>query len=64
MKKLSNYPDVLTVKDIAEFLNIGRGQAYELVHSHKFHVVRVGSRILIPKKSFQRWFEGFNDDSK
>ncbi|OIJ12730.1 DNA-binding protein [Anaerobacillus arseniciselenatis] len=58
MNKFENLKDVLTVKDIAEFLGIGRGQAYELVHSGCFHVVRVGSRILVPKKSFQKWFEG------
>lgn len=61
MQRLSEYPDVLTVKDVANFLKIGRGQAYELVHSKKFHIAFVGSRILIPKKSFQNWFEG-NDE--
>ncbi|MDR4886321.1 helix-turn-helix domain-containing protein [Fredinandcohnia sp. QZ13] len=50
--------DVLSVKDIEEFLCIGRGQAYELVNSGVFHTVRVGSRILIPKGSFLLWFEG------
>ncbi|WP_138415222.1 helix-turn-helix domain-containing protein [Aquibacillus sediminis] len=60
MKKLDDLKDVLTVKEIAEFLCIGRGQAYELVHSGVFHTVRVGSRILIPKKPFLAWFEGKN----
>ncbi|WP_078554270.1 helix-turn-helix domain-containing protein [Bacillus alkalicellulosilyticus] len=59
MNKFEDLKDVLTVKDIAVFLGIGRGKAYELVHSGSFHVVRVGSRILVSKKSFQHWFEGF-----
>lgn len=50
--------DVLTVKDIIEFLGISRAKAYELVHSKEFHTVRVGTRILIPKKSIQKWLEG------
>ncbi|MEK5391862.1 helix-turn-helix domain-containing protein [Margalitia sp. FSL K6-0131] len=52
--------DVLTVKDITEFLGISRAKAYELVHTGEFHTVKVGSRILIPKKSIQKWLEGEN----
>lgn len=51
-------PDVLDVKDIKEFLNIGRVQAYELVNSGEFHVIRLNRRIKIPKKAFIEWFEG------
>ncbi|EKN68094.1 helix-turn-helix domain-containing protein [Schinkia azotoformans] len=50
--------DVLTVKDIMEFLGISRAKAYELVNSGEFHTVRVGTRILIPKISIQKWLEG------
>ena len=50
--------DVLTVKDITEFLGISRAKAYELAHSGEFHTVKVGTRILIPKKSIQKWLEG------
>jgi excisionase family DNA binding protein len=52
--------DVLTVKDIIKFLGISRAKAYELVHSGAFHVVKVGARILIPKKSILKWLEGEN----
>lgn len=58
MKKIVDLPEVLEVKDIQEFLGIGRSQAYKLVKSNSFHVVKVGKRILIPKKSFHCWFEG------
>ncbi|WP_374110700.1 helix-turn-helix domain-containing protein [Neobacillus cucumis] len=30
---------------------MSRAKAYELVHSGEFHTVKVGTRILIPKKS-------------
>jgi hypothetical protein len=58
MKTTLELPDVLEVKHIQEFLGIGRSQAYQLVRSSSFHVVTVGKRILIPKKSFVEWFEG------
>jgi Helix-turn-helix domain len=51
-------PDVLEVQDIQHFLNIGRVQAYELVNSGAFHVVKIGRRIKVSKDVFLRWFEG------
>nr|WP_306075108.1 helix-turn-helix domain-containing protein [Neobacillus sp. 179.-C4.2 HS]MDP5195055.1 helix-turn-helix domain-containing protein [Neobacillus sp. 179.-C4.2 HS] len=54
-------PDVLDVKDIKTFLNIGRAQAYELANSGAFHVVRINRRIKIPKQNFVEWFEGRGD---
>jgi excisionase family DNA binding protein len=50
--------DVLTVKDITVFLGISRSKTYEVVHSGEFYTVQVGTRILIPKKSIQKWLEG------
>ncbi|MDQ0257515.1 excisionase family DNA binding protein [Evansella vedderi] len=58
MQSLKDFPDVLTVKDVKRFLGIGQVQAYQLVHSQKFRIVRVGTRILISKQSFESWFEG------
>jgi excisionase family DNA binding protein len=52
--------DVLTVKDISMYLGISRAKTYELVNSGEFHTVRVGARILIPKKSVLKWLEGEN----
>lgn len=57
-RKNFELPEVLEVKDIQSFLGIGRSQAYQLVKSNSFHVVMVGKRILIPKRSFLSWFEG------
>lgn len=58
MKTIFELPDVLEVKDVQNFLGIGRSQAYKLVKSNSFHAVSVGKRILVPKKSFLSWFEG------
>jgi hypothetical protein len=60
MINISELPEVLEVKDIQDFLGIGRSLAYKLVKANHFHVVTVGKRILVPKNSFLCWFEGIS----
>lgn len=43
------YPDVLTVEQMAHALGIGINSAYRLVKDRKIGCVRVGKKILIPK---------------
>jgi predicted DNA-binding transcriptional regulator AlpA len=59
-KNYNNYPDILNVSDIQEILGIGRKQAYELVHSDKFHVINIGRRIKVSKNVLLKWIEGEN----
>ncbi|MBQ6459001.1 MAG: helix-turn-helix domain-containing protein [Exiguobacterium sp.] len=58
MSTLEQYPPVLDVEHIQQILGIGRRQAYELVHSGNFHIVRVGRRIKVLKTVFINWLEG------
>ncbi len=44
-----NYPDIMTVKQVAEALGIGINTAYKLVNSHMIGSKRIRKRILIPK---------------
>ena len=44
-----NYPDIMTVKQLASALGIGTNSAYELVNSKVIGSKKVGRRILIPK---------------
>ena len=46
---LHNYPDVLTVKQVAEALGIGINKAYELIKLHIIGSKRIGCRIIVPK---------------
>ena len=62
-KNYHDYPQVLNVSDIQNILEIGRKQAYELVNSGKFHVVRIGNRIKISKAVFINWLEGKNEEN-
>ncbi|WJQ79834.1 helix-turn-helix domain-containing protein [Brevibacillus brevis] len=57
-KKAEKYPVVIDVCHIQQILGIGRRQAYELVNSGQFHVVRVGKRIKISRNIFFDWLEG------
>jgi len=46
-----SYPDILTVRQVAEMLNIGRNNAYELVRSGQIRSVTIGRQIRVPKDS-------------
>ena len=67
---LNNYPDVLTVKQLAEVLNIGLNAAYELVNRHEIGAKRIGRAIRIPKSGVimylnsARYVVGQNDNSR
>jgi excisionase family DNA binding protein len=54
---MAKLPEVMRVKDIQNFLGIGRGQAYALANSKEFPTTRVGKSILIYKNSFLNWLE-------
>lgn len=56
--KNTGYPSILNVSHIQNILGIGRRQAYELVNSGQFHVVRVGKRIKISRDVFLQWLNG------
>jgi excisionase family DNA binding protein len=51
-------PEILQVNDIQQILRIGRRQAYELVNSGQFNVVRVGKSIRIHREVFLKWLKG------
>ncbi|MDF3005853.1 MAG: Helix-turn-helix domain [Oscillospiraceae bacterium] len=44
-----NYPDIMTVKQVAEALGIGINNAYKLVNGHIIGSKRIRKRILVPK---------------
>ena len=46
-----NYPDVLTVKDLCQALQIGRVGAYKLLSSGAIHSFKIGNVYKIPKDS-------------
>lgn len=43
------YPDMLTMSQVANALNIGRSMAYRLVRSGQVYSLRFGTAIRVPK---------------
>ena len=46
---LEKFPDVLTVKQVAEILSIGVNAAYRIVNSGDIKSIRIGKTIRVPK---------------
>jgi RAB protein geranylgeranyltransferase component A len=58
----ADLPKVLQVKDIQKYLGVGRVQAYQLVNSEQFHIVKVGRKILVLREVFLDWLENYQKD--
>jgi len=51
-------PILLTVKEMASVLKIGKNKAYSLIYNEKLPVLRLGPKnIRIPKYTLIRWIE-------
>ncbi len=50
---LNKYKNVLSVKETAELLGVGKGLVYRQIKSGQIQAVRVGSCLRIPKSSLR-----------
>lgn len=57
MSTREELPEVMTIKELQQFLKIGRNSAYDLVNRKEFKILRVGKSIRINKAEFLRWFD-------
>lgn len=48
---------LLTVKELQDYLNCCSTIAYRLVHTDGFPVVRLGRKILVPVDRLNEWLE-------
>lgn len=46
---------MLSVREIAKVLGISKTSAYELVRRKGFPVLKIGSRLVVPKEKFREW---------
>lgn len=53
----SDLPLFLNAKTVAQVLGVSISTAYELMHDPNFPVLRVGSRMVVPKEKFIQWTE-------
>lgn len=51
------YPDMLTLDEFMEILQIGKNSAYELLDSGKLKCFRIGKKYKIPKKAVIEYIE-------
>ena len=56
-KTYDELPLFLNAKMVAHVLGIAPSSAYELMHESNFPVLKVGSRMVVPKEKFIQWME-------
>ena len=50
-------PLFLNAETVAKVLGVSPSSGYELMHEPDFPVLRVGSRMVVPKEQFIQWVE-------
>ena len=56
-KSYDDLPLFLNAETVAKVLGVSPSSGYELMHEDGFPVLRVGSRMVVPKDAFIRWVE-------
>lgn len=56
-KSYDELPLFLNAKTVAKVLGVSPSSGYELMHKSGFPVLKVGSRMMVPKEKFIQWVE-------
>lgn len=56
-KAYEELPLFLNAESVAKVLGIAPSSSYELMHEADFPVLKVGSRMVVPKEKFIQWVE-------
>ncbi len=54
-KDYDELPLFLNAKTVAKALGVSPSSGYELMHESDFPVLKVGSRLVVPKEKFMEW---------
>ena len=54
-KSYDDLPLFINVETVAKALGLSISSAYELMHEPGFPVLKVGSRMVVPKEKFITW---------
>ena len=46
---LKEYPDILSVQEVAKILRIGKNKAYGLVNEGTLSSIKIGGKLIVPK---------------
>jgi Prophage CP4-57 regulatory protein (AlpA). len=58
-KSYDDLPLFLNSELVAKVLGVSSSSAYELMHEPGFPVLRIGSRMVVPKDKFMQWVEEY-----
>lgn len=58
------FPDILTVDQVAKALGIGKKAAYALVNDHIIGSIRIGRTIKVPKFSLEEFIRTARNNVK
>ena len=56
-KSYEELPLFLNAKMVAQVRGIAPSSAYELMHESNFPVLKIGSRMVVPREKFIEWVE-------
>ena len=56
-RSYDDLPLFLTAATVAKVLGVSLSSGYEMMHEPGFPVLRVGSRMVVPKEKFIQWVE-------
>ena len=56
-KSFDDLPIFLNAETAAALLGVSISSMYELMHEKGFPVLRIGSRLVIPKEKFRAWVD-------
>ena len=54
-KNYDELPLFLNAKTVAKVLGVSPSSGYELMHEPDFPVLKIGSRMVVPKEQFVEW---------
>ena len=55
IRSYADLPLFLNANLVAQVLGVSQSSGYELMHEPGFPVLRVGSRMVVPKEQFIQW---------
>lgn len=56
-EKIFNQNRILTAKDLAARLQIGRDKAYALIKLSSFPAIQIGSRYIVTEQALEEWLK-------
>lgn len=55
--RYENLPDILTIKELQQYLRCGETKAYEYANTKGFPKLRHGNKFIFPKAQVRAWVE-------